>query len=215
MKLYNFDPSPNPLKVRLALAEMGLEYERTLVNLFQGEQREENFLRVNPMGQIPVLQDGTLTLRESNAILAYLGREYGKDLWPTGPAQESVALQWLFFESCELIQAAGRIWWADIVVPAVGRVQPAAHRATDALEDLKRPLAYLEQLFEKQPFVMGPDFSLVDCAIGVTLNMLRGTRADQRTTWPNVTEYRESIRARASWNEATGDAIHNLRRPGR
>jgi glutathione S-transferase len=179
MRLYNFDSSSNPLKVRLALAELGLECELVTVNLFQGEQREETFRKVNPTGQVPVLQDGSLTLRESNAILAYLGREYG---------------------------------WADIVAPAIGRPAPAPEKALEALENLQKPLGLLEEMFAKQPFILGSDFSLVDCSVGVALNMLRGTRGDQRTTWPNVTEYRERIRARPSWSEANGDAIHNLRR---
>ncbi len=212
MKLYNFDSSPNPLKVRLALAELGLPYEKSTVNLFQGEQRLESFLRVNPFGQVPVLQDGNLTLRESNAILAYLGREYGKALWPKN--QDALALQWLFFESCDLSYFCGRIWWADVVTPVLGRPEPNPDRTAAALEALKDTLDGLEKVFAKQPFILGSDFSLVDCSIGVALNMLRGTRADQRTTWPNLVEYRERIHTRKSWAEANGDAIHNLKKSG-
>lgn len=212
MRLYNFDSSSNPLKVRLALAELGLEYEKVNVNLFKGEQREPFFQKVTAAGQVPVLQDGSLTLRESNAILAYLGKEYGKGLWPSGPAQESLALQWLFFESCELNGPCGRIWWTDIVAPAIGRPLPPPERVEEALENLNKPLGLLEKLFAQQPFILGSDFSLVDCALGVVLNMLRGTRGDQRTTWPNVTDYRERVRTRPSWTEANGEAIHNPRR---
>ena len=72
MKLYHF-PSPNPQKVTFALLELGLDCEKIPVDLAKGEQRELAFLAVNPAGRVPVLIDGDVTLRESHAILAYLG----------------------------------------------------------------------------------------------------------------------------------------------
>src|SRR6266851_1229692 len=73
MKLYHF-PSPNPQKVTFALGELGLEYEMVPVDLAKGEQRKPEFLAINPFGRVPVLVDGDLTLWDSHAILAYLGR---------------------------------------------------------------------------------------------------------------------------------------------
>ena len=99
MRLYTFLNSPNPLKIRLALAELNLEYESKEVVLFKGEHRSEWFTKINPHQKVPVLEDGDLVLRESNAILAYLGDRYGQALWPQDAGQRALALQWLFFES--------------------------------------------------------------------------------------------------------------------
>lgn len=212
MRLYSFAPSPNPLKARLALAELGVPHEVTEVNLLKGEQRTDEFKAVNPMSQVPVLVDGALTLRESNAIVAYLGREYGmsKKLWPSEPRKESEALQWLFFESSQLAPRAGSFWWSDVVAPKVGRdPMPAAvlefHR-----EAIARPLDQLDAHLERHLYVLGHDFSLVDCSIGAALSMLKGTRLDEPKRWPNLASYREKIWKRESWKSADGAAIHRF-----
>src|ERR1051325_1973422 len=67
------DKSFNTLKLRFALAELGLEYEFVPVDLAKGESRTPDFLRINPHGKVPVLVDGEFALPESNAILWYLG----------------------------------------------------------------------------------------------------------------------------------------------
>src|SRR5215472_8846911 len=95
MKLYYF-PSPNPMKVKFAMLELGIDCEMVPVDLTKGEQTQLSFLALNPYGRVPVLVDGDLTLWESNAILAYLGEKTGK-LWPTTPARRAEALKWLFF----------------------------------------------------------------------------------------------------------------------
>ena len=74
MKLY-WSWFINPQKVRLALNELGLAHEIVALRLLQGEQRKPEFLALNPNGKAPVLQDGNMTLWESNAILVYLGEK--------------------------------------------------------------------------------------------------------------------------------------------
>jgi GST-like protein len=93
MQLYHF-PSPNPQKVTFALRELGLDCELIPLDLARGEQRNAAFLARNPMGRVPVLVDGDLTLWESHAILAYLGEKTGR-LWPASVAGRAEALKWL------------------------------------------------------------------------------------------------------------------------
>ena len=73
MKLYDFGPAPNPTKVRVYLAEKGVEIPRVTVNLLKSEQNEPAYLAVNPLGAVPALEldDGT-TLCESLAIMEYI-----------------------------------------------------------------------------------------------------------------------------------------------
>ncbi|PJE31073.1 glutathione S-transferase [Pseudooceanicola antarcticus] len=89
IKLYDFDLSGNCYKVRLLLGILGLEFERKNVDFFPGfKHRAAEFLAVNPLGQLPVLEDGDLSLRDSHAILVYLASKYdGSGRWyPTGDA---------------------------------------------------------------------------------------------------------------------------------
>src|SRR5262249_40964833 len=75
------------------LEELGVPYEHVKTS-FIGETRTPEFLRLNPNGHIPVLQDGDLTLWESMAINLYLARKYDKGRWPKTVEGEGRAYQW-------------------------------------------------------------------------------------------------------------------------
>lgn len=210
VKLYTFLHSPNPLKVRLALLELGVRFEPVEINLFKGEHRGEAYRRVNAHGKVPVLEDGPLKLRESNAILAYLGRRAPSSLWPVELAAEARAMQWLFFESAHLQPHAGTVWWTDIVSPAIGRPGASEPVIADAVTELERSLNLLEQELAERAWLLGDAFSLADIAVGVALAMLVRTRLDRPDRWPRVSAYRDALRARPSWTEARGDAIHRF-----
>jgi glutathione S-transferase len=209
MRLYTFVHSPNPLKVRIALAELGVQVEEVQVNLFRGEHRQPEFRALNPHGKVPVLVDGDLVLPESNAILSYLGSTRGGGLWPKDAAGVARALRWLFFDAFSLGNQAGAIWWADRVSKLVGR--PAADEAVlkDATEDLERALDVLEVALDGRDYLLG-DFSLADCAVGVSTQVLAGTRLDEAERWPRVRGYRQRFVARPSFAMAKGAAIHEI-----
>lgn len=94
MQLYQFPPSGNAHKVRLALGLLELEYET--VNLSGGAHKEGPFLALNPFGRVPVLVDGDVVIRDSQAILAYLGAKYSPgELWPSAPDELGQVVAWL------------------------------------------------------------------------------------------------------------------------
>ena len=213
MKLHTFRKGPNPLKARLALAERGLEYEAREIDLFKREHHTPEFAALNPIGGgLPVLEDGTFKLFESNAILAYLGRKPGgrAGLWPTDPQGEANALQWLFFESVHLSIACGIIWWNDRVRKVHEKFPGHTEEAVaDEAEDLESRLNGIELHLAANPYFLGRDFSLVDCSLGTTLSMLRPTRLGEFPRWPATRAYVARIAERPSWNAAGGDGILN------
>lgn len=208
LKLYTFAPSPNALKVRFALAELGLAYEPVQVDLLRGEHQQGELAALNPHRKVPVLMDGDLALRESDAIVAYLGDAHGGALWPREPKARAEALQWLFFDAASF-GYAGRIWWADVLTPRTGRTGPNAgpELVAQVAADVRRALGVLEQHLAGRDYLLG-DFSLADCGVGVMVNLLLGTRVDRPEELPAVTAYRERIRARPAWAAAGGAAIH-------
>lgn len=76
IKLYRHPLSGHAHRVELFLSLLGLEAEIITVDLMQGEQKKPEFLAKNPAGQVPVLEDGDITLSDSNAILMYLALKY-------------------------------------------------------------------------------------------------------------------------------------------
>lgn len=96
MKLYNVEVSGNCYKIRLFLSLLNLDYEIVFIDIKNKKQKSPSYLKKNPLGEIPVLEDGDLVLRDSQAILVYLAREYGSDDWlPSKPNEMALVMQWL------------------------------------------------------------------------------------------------------------------------
>lgn len=76
LTLYDFALPGHCHKIRLLLSLLKVGYASILVNLLKQEQKSACFLKLNPFGQVPVLVDGEASLRDSQAILVYLARQY-------------------------------------------------------------------------------------------------------------------------------------------
>jgi glutathione S-transferase len=114
MKLYNAPISGNCYKVRLMLSFLELSYESVLVNLKEQEQKSPDFLLLNELGQVPVLVDGEIHIRDSQAILVYLARQYGGETWlPSDAVDISKVTQWLSNAANEISNglAAARVYY--------------------------------------------------------------------------------------------------------
>ena len=96
IKCYDVPLSGNCHKVRLALSMMNVAHELVPIDFMAGEHKGEAFLELNPLGQVPALVDGALILRDSQAILVYLARQYGGPNWlPEDAASMGQIMQWL------------------------------------------------------------------------------------------------------------------------
>ena len=94
-----YAPGACSMAAHIVLEESGEKYEAKKVDLVGGEQRTEEYLKINPLGRVPALRlDNGEPLAENTAILPYLGKRFG--LWPKDPIAEAKAL-WLigFFAS--------------------------------------------------------------------------------------------------------------------
>src|ERR1700745_3261082 len=96
IKFY-FNLAPNPMKVALALEEMGLPYEAVPVDSRRGEQFKPEFLVVNPNGKLPAIEDGDATVFDRNAILLSLGEKTGQFMPANTPKARGDLLSWMMF----------------------------------------------------------------------------------------------------------------------
>ncbi len=137
MKLYDAAVSGNCHKVRMLLSMLEIEHEPVPVNLLDMEQKSLTHLARNPLGTIPVLQDGDVTIYDSQAILVYLARKYGGEAWlPSDPADQATVQQWLSFAVNEIwngpaLARAKLRFNRDVDLP---RAQAAAVNALNILE---------------------------------------------------------------------------------
>lgn len=103
MKLYMTRNSGNAYKVRLLLAMLEVPCEQALVDTRDGENRREPFLKLNPRGQVPVLEDAGRVYWGSTACLIYVARKHGGERWlPTDAAGMAEVAQWLELAQNEL-----------------------------------------------------------------------------------------------------------------
>jgi len=103
MKLYDLELSGNCYKVRLFLSLIGKTYDLVPVDFLAGAHKKPPLSEMNPFGEIPILVDGDLVLRDSQAILIYLARKYGSESWlPTEASAMAQVAEWLMVAENEV-----------------------------------------------------------------------------------------------------------------
>ena len=133
MKLYYFE-SPNPRKACAVAKYLNSPVEFVHVDLAKGENRTPEFLALNPNGKVPVLETDAGSLWEANAIMCYLARLAGSDLWPSDDRQIEV-LRWLSWDSMAFHAPRGNTLFRAHRQAGVrdGRPRPGGSRGGDRL----------------------------------------------------------------------------------
>lgn len=167
MKLYCFPVAPNPTKVRVYLAEKGIEIPEVLVSLPKGEQRLPEHLARNPLGALPVLElDDGSHLTQSLAIIEYL-----EERFPEPPMIGREPLERARVRELERLIDLHILLPIARVIHATNSplgLPPSPEIAKAASDSLPRPLAHLDSLLAERPFVAGDAPSIADCTLYAT-----------------------------------------------
>ncbi|HXC75821.1 MAG TPA: glutathione S-transferase [Candidatus Acidoferrum sp.] len=109
IKLYDFELSGSCYKLRLLMNILDVAYQKQNLDFVNKEHKGEAFLKINPLGEIPVLEDGSLRLRDAQACLVYLAKKYDKtNRWYPDDAESMGRInQWLATGGGEVMNAAG------------------------------------------------------------------------------------------------------------
>ncbi len=157
-------PTPNGWKVAILLEELGLPYEIHPINIGQGDQLDEAFLRISPNNKIPAIVDpagpggGEFSLAESGAILLYLGEKTGRFL-PQDPAEYYRALQWLMFQMGHLGPMAGQAVHFRSFTQ-----DPEDYAVQRYTSEVRRIYGVMERRLAESAYMAGEDYSIVDIA---------------------------------------------------
>jgi GST-like protein len=185
IQLYSF-PTPNGVKVSIALEEMGLDYEPHLVTLSDADVKSPEFLSLNPNNKIPALidpngPDGTpVELWESGAILIYLAEKTGK-LLPEGAAKYD-AIKWLMFQMGGLGPMFGQLgFFVKFAGSEIEDPRPRERYVTEA----KRLLNVVETTLEGRDWIAG-EYSIADLAIAPWLRALDFYQTKELVGWNDL-----------------------------
>jgi len=190
LQLYSW-PTPNGVKVSIALEELGLPYEPHLVDIGKNETWTPEFLSLNPNGKIPAILDPVgpggrpLALFESGAILLYLSDKTGK-LVPTEPAQRYETIQWVFFQMAFIGPMFGQLGYFHKFAGRMIADQRPLERYRD---EAKRLLGVLETRLRGRSWIMGEDYTIADISmLGWVRNLIGFYGARELVEFDALTE---------------------------
>jgi len=141
MKLHLFERSGNAYKLRLLLSMLKVPYDKVLLDPAKGELKSPEFLKLNPRGQVPVLEDGGNVFWESTGAMVYLARKHGSEQWlPVDAAGLAQVMQWMAFAQNEVLFG---LQWARAVMLKLrgGDVEEYRGYGRNGLAILERHLA--------------------------------------------------------------------------
>jgi glutathione S-transferase len=177
--IYDSDRCPYCARVRIVLAEKGLEYETVVIDL---DDRPAWIYEKNPLGRVPVLEEGTFVLAESAVINEYLEDRFPEPaLWPADPAERALG-RMVVFRFDEL----SRPYYA------------LRRREEGAAERFDAALAELDGLLELRAFLTGRDFGLADVAYVPWILRARDRMDVELTPFPALADWVTRLEERPS-----------------
>ena len=198
MKLYHCKDARS-LRALWTLEEMGLDYE--LVNMeFPPRFTQPGYLDINPMGTVPTLVDGAVTLTESSAMCQYLAEKYG----PTelgldvSDPQYGEYLNWLYRSDATLT-------FPQTLVLRYTRLEPEERRVPQVVADYTQwyysRLRSVEMALEGRDYLLGDRFTVADIAVGYAVFLGVSLGLDEKYK-PNTKAYLARLMARPAFQRA-------------
>lgn len=191
--------SSNVQRVVWALVELGLPYERRTVGGSFGGGDSPEYRAMNPTEMVPTLQDGDLTLWESDAILRYLAATYGAgSLWPQTPRDRALADQWLAWTASTLVPAFGKVFHNTVRLP---RAEQDFVALAPDIAKLNAAMTFLDAgLCDGPDYVGGAAFSYGDIPPVILVYRYLGLQIE-RPDLPHLSAWWERIKARPAFQE--------------
>lgn len=198
LKIYGRRNSINVQKVMWAVGELGLAHERIDVGGPFGGLNTPEFLAMNPLGRIPVIDDGGTIIWESHAIVRYLAAKYGAgSLWAEDPAVRSIADRWMDWAQADLYPAFFGVFAGFFRTPESQRNWPAIRAALARCGNLYR---ILDKQLADQPYLAGDTLTMGDIPAGATLFRFYGMEIE-RPHLPNLERWFTRLQERAAYRE--------------
>ena len=183
--------TPNGRKVSILLEELGLEYTTHSINIMEGDQNTEAFLKISPNNKIPAIvdQETGITLMESGAIMLYLAEKTGKFM-PSKTEDRWQVTEWLMWQMGGLGPMLGQVHHFTKFNP--GKAPYAQDRF---LSEAQRLYGVLDKRLADQKYIVGDDYSIADMAVWPWISRFEWQTIDLNE-FPNVKRWYSEIAAR-------------------
>ena len=201
IKLYGI-PQSRTSRCLWMLEELGVPYENVPIH-FAGEAQKPDYLKLNPNGRVPALDDDGVILFESLAINLHLARKYdgGKGLWPKSPDDQSRAIQWSIWAMTEVEPPAMRVLMNRAFLPEPQRNEAEAKAGEQALA---KPVGVLEGVLRGRQYLLGDSFTVADLNVHAVLGWTASMGRVKYDGTPNVAGWLKRCGERPALARAMG-----------
>ncbi len=191
LTIYGSPLSSPSNKVRYVANYLQIPYDYQHVNLATGEQRQADFLSINPVGKVPAIVDDEFNLWESNAIIRYFANKTQSNVYPNDIQQRAIIDQWLDFSVQHIALATSKIMFNTHFFQLAGLEQDK-RALTEGREFVIKHLATIEDQLAKMPFIAGQTISLADFALLSALDVCEVCDIDL-TTFSKTTAWQAKL----------------------
>lgn len=192
--LYCFGESGNAYKAALTMQFAGYPWQPKFVDFFNGETRKPAYLAINPMGEVPVLVEGDLTLTQSGLIQTHVAKAKPRLLGRT-PHEQREVTRWLLWDNHKLSGQAGMARFLMNFLPPEKR--PA--EVIGFLQNrLKAAYTTLDTHLAERDFVAGDGVTIADCACAGYLYYPEPF-GFERKDWPHIDRWLAKLAALEGW----------------
>ena len=198
MKLYYFE-TLNPRKACAVARYLDAPVEYVRVDLGKGENRTPEFLAINPNGKVPVLSTNGTALWEANAIMCYLARSSGSDLWPADDRDIEV-MRWLSWDAHHFTRHAGALHFEHVIKAMFGLGEPDPAAVDEAMGFVKRFAAVLDGHLSGRTYLVGDALTVADFAVAATLPYAERARIPLHE-FPAVERWHDRLNELEAWRE--------------
>lgn len=202
MRLYHHPLSSNARRAVMTALQLGTKVDLEVVNLAAGDQKKPEFLRMNPNGRVPVLDDNGFYLWESHAIMQYLAdKTPGQTVYPTDLQSRADVNRWLFWSANHFTPAVSVLNWENVVKPFLGQ-GPAHPLEVQRGERLVMECArVLQGHLEGREWMCGDRMTLADIALCTPLAALETAKLP--ITNPRILAWFEKMQALEIWKKTS------------
>ncbi len=164
LQIYGSPLSSPTNKVRYVANFLGIPFEFHSINLTVGEHRQPEFLKINPLGKIPVINDAGFTLGESNAIIRYLADKQQNSIYPRDLKQRALVDQWLDEVSQHVHLSIRKILF-NTHIYKIRKITADERALQEGRQELARELVLVEQQLANSPNLAAEHITLADIAL--------------------------------------------------
>ena len=209
LTIYGSDLSGPANKVRFVANDLGLDYEYKRINLREGEQKQPWFLKINPIGKVPAMEDNGFYLFESGAICQYLCDKAGSSLYPKDLKQRAIVEQWTDFVTLHISVNISKITYNRVFAKRMN-LPVSQESIQDGEKFLAQYFPQIETRLGSNKYLAGNQLTLADLALLSSLDPCELSEIDL-IKYPKMMAWRNNLKQQSFYTKCYKDYGESLK----